>query len=537
MGWYYKLPIKVKLLLSFSALIVMTLFIAVSAVVSMKQSQDVASYVHWTLEERYQRIERVSEAGRKLQNMIFVYASNGDFGSETISHATVSDAANDFRRYANALVPGNFPNEIREIKAGANQVLDILEKKITPFVEQGNSIEALASYASDIIPLYGSMFIKFNYVSNNMIKEVFAQVDSVADTRPMYVVIAITLAAIIFSLIIAVITSAYIKGAVFHTITNLRIIENQDFSQSCKSHYSDEFGDLSNVLENVRTKLSSVLKTLISLADNLGTEMQHAHALVERLEHHAADSENRTITVAAAANQMVSTTQEIAKNCEMAANIAQSSTDKTNEGMLKAKESISAIYDQAEQTKANGQQIEAMVNQSRSINSIVNTIDEIAAQTNLLALNAAIEAARAGEAGRGFAVVADEVRALASRTSSSTSEITDKVERMVDVANQANDSMAKSVSGIASLADDTSLLDSVLTEVLNHVQDVNTQISQIAAAAEEQTNASNEISHSMQELTDITRDVAGIAEETSAVVNNSFNQIGILNDNIRKFKI
>ena len=129
MGWYYKLPIKVKLLLSFSALIVMTLFIAVSAVVSMKQSQDVASYVHWTLEERYQRIERVSEAGRKLQNMIFVYASNGDFGSETISHATVSDAANDFRRYANALVPGNFPNEIREIKAGANQVLDILEKK------------------------------------------------------------------------------------------------------------------------------------------------------------------------------------------------------------------------------------------------------------------------------------------------------------------------------------------------------------------------------------------------------------------------
>lgn len=105
------------------------------------------------------------------------------------------------------------------------------------------------------------------------------------------------------------------------------------------------------------------------------------------------------------------------------------------------------------------------------------------------------------------------------------------------IANQANDSMAKSVSGIASLADDTSLLDSVLTEVLNHVQDVNTQISQIAAAAEEQTNASNEISHSMQELTDITRDVAGIAEETSAVVNNSFNQIGILNDNIRKFKI
>ena len=537
MNWYSKLPIKTKLVLSFGALIIFTLLITAASFVSMRGSQNAATYVHWTLEERYQRINRLSESARKFQNLIFVYSSTYAFNVREVELSEVQERAREFKRYADNLVPGNFPQQIGEIKEYASQVLHIFDSQIQPLVRAQDSKEALRVYAEEVMPNFSKMFANFNYVSNNMIKEVFKQMDGISDTTPMYVVLAIGAGAILFSIFIAMMTSAYIKGALFNVISNLEIIEKQDLSHPCNNPYYDEFGTLTASLETVRVKFASIVKNFINLADTLSSDLKNASNLTDRLEQHAADTESRTITVAAAANQMVSTTQEIARNCDTAATIAQTSADKTNEGTLKAKESINAIYEQSEQIKANGEQIEAMVEQSRSINSIVNTIDEIAAQTNLLALNAAIEAARAGEAGRGFAVVADEVRALASRTSSSTSEITSKVERMVFAANEANESMGKSVNGITSLADNTSLLDNVLTDVLHQVQDVNTQIGQIAAAAEEQSTASHEISMSMQELTNITREVSEAAENTSNVVNNSFKQIESLTAQIKEFKV
>ena len=195
------------------------------------------------------------------------------------------------------------------------------------------------------------------------------------------------------------------------------------------------------------------------------------------------------------------------------------------------------IFQQVEQTKANSQQIEAMINQSRSIGSIVNTIDEIAAQTNLLALNAAIEAARAGEAGRGFAVVADEVRALATRTGSSTNEITQKISLIESDANKASATMDQSVAGISALADDTSVLEHVLNDIFEQVENVTSQITQIATAAEEQTTATHEISTNMQELTNSSREVAQIASETQESVNVTSKEIANLVSLMNNFKL
>ena len=238
MNWYFKLPIKVKLLLSFGTLIIFTLLITASAVISMKGSQNAASYVHWTLEERYQRINRVSEAARKLQNAIFIYSSTHAFNVRAVPLSEVQGMASNFRRYAEELVPGNFPKQIGEIKSGANQVLNIFEDKIIPLVNAQDSREALRIYAEEIIPTFGSMFANFNYVSNNMIKEVFHEMDNISDVKPMYVVLAIGLGAIIFSLIIAALTSSYIKGALFNAITNLEIIEKKDLSKPCRADAS-----------------------------------------------------------------------------------------------------------------------------------------------------------------------------------------------------------------------------------------------------------------------------------------------------------
>ena len=241
--------------------------------------------------------------------------------------------------------------------------------------------------------------------------------------------------------------------------------------------------------------------------------------------------------MAAATDQMVATTHDIASNCELAATLANETSDKANEGKAKTKDSIAMIHDQVEQTNANSQQISAMINQSRSINTIVNTIDEIAAQTNLLALNAAIEAARAGEAGRGFAVVADEVRALASRTSSSTNEITQKVKLIENDANKATDTMEKTLTGISNLEADTSGLETVLNDIFDYIGKVTAQITQIATASEQQSTATGEISANMQELTQSSREVAQIAKETEKEINLTSEEITKLVTTMSQFKL
>ena len=191
---------------------------------------------------------------------------------------------------------------------------------------------------------------------------------------------------------------------------------------------------------------------------------------------------------------------------------------------------VQGIRQRSEKTKQDAEGVTALGQRTEQIGSIVATIQAIAAQTNLLALNAAIEAARAGEHGRGFAVVADEVRALAARTTHSTQEISDMIRTIQQEARAATESMDSSVAEMEQVAQEAEKLELTLDEILRQVNDVNLQITQIATAAEEQSATSAEISSNMTQITTVVQDMSQGAEESAS----SASQLARMADEMKK---
>ena len=234
---------------------------------------------------------------------------------------------------------------------------------------------------------------------------------------------------------------------------------------------------------------------------------------------------------------MVSTTADIAKNCEQASISSNESSQITTTGIHRVQDTIDKLDTQVEKSKHDAQLVKNLADQAQKIGTIVQTIDDIASQTNLLALNAAIEAARAGEAGKGFAVVADEVRALASSTSASTQEITRMVSQVQTDANVADEAMQASVKVMDGISAETGQLHSILSEVTDKVTEVNAQITQIATAAEEQTTATSEISSNMKNITDGSKNLAQELQVVNESISSTHGEIGRLSEIVHMFEI
>jgi methyl-accepting chemotaxis protein len=213
--------------------------------------------------------------------------------------------------------------------------------------------------------------------------------------------------------------------------------------------------------------------------------------------------QGETAQVATAMNEMVATVQEVAKNTGEAAHAAEVSDEKTKAGKALVVETRSTIHNLAGEVERSAEVIDQLKGDSEKINSIMDVISGIAEQTNLLALNAAIEAARAGEQGRGFAVVADEVRTLAQRTQDSTSEIRDMIEHLQSGIGDAVSVMARGrdQAGTAvSQADETGL---ALDSILESVATIHQMNIQIATAAEEQNAVAEEMNRNVVTINEL----------------------------------
>ncbi len=299
----------------------------------------------------------------------------------------------------------------------------------------------------------------------------------------------------------------------------------------------DETGQLLQAMQHMVTSLRELVSGTVQISTGIASASSQLHATAEQIATGAEEVASQSGTVATASEEMAATSTDIARNCTMAAEASQRSSESATVGARVVQETIVGMELIADRVRNTSQTVEALGSSSEKIGAIIGTIEDIADQTNLLALNAAIEAARAGEQGRGFAVVADEVRALAERTGRATKEIGEMIKSIQHETKQAVHAMEEGVREVERGASSAQKSGEALDTILNSIGEVSMQVSQIATAAEQQTATTSEVTNNIQQITDVVHQTARGADETASAAAQLAAQAHELQNLVSRFQL
>jgi len=310
-----------------------------------------------------------------------------------------------------------------------------------------------------------------------------------------------------------------------------------DLSVRAEVAGSGEFARLANSFNIMMNDMNKAMRQFFSVADLVRDSVVMVRGTTESMASAAEEVAIQSGTIATASEEMAATSGDIARNCLYAAENAQKATEQTHTGAQLVQNSARLMDGIALRVNESSHTVEGLGQRSDQIGAIVNTIQDIADQTNLLALNAAIEAARAGEQGRGFAVVADEVRALAERTTKATKEISTMIKNIQSETQAAVSSMVEGVGQVKKGTEETARSGQALEDILNKINELAMQVSQIATAAEEQTATTSEITQNIQMISDVVVRSVDSARSTTTATAKLSEQVDQLHQLVGHFKL
>ncbi|KPB93541.1 methyl-accepting chemotaxis protein [Pseudomonas syringae] len=384
---------------------------------------------------------------------------------------------------------------------------------------RANKIEELQSLLnnellsnSDQMNVVLGKLVEINTAQLNQVKKDASREYDSAFNMVIGLLIAATLLTIVFAWMLIKSITTPIATALHAAET----IAKGNLTQPIQIDGSDEAGRLLLAMKTMQDKLRDTLQGISGSATQLASAAEELNAVTDESARGLVQQNNEIEQAATAVNEMTSAVEEVARNAVSTSQASRNAATSAGDGRDLVQETVSAIERMSGDVKGTAELIINLATESRDIGKVLDVIRGLADQTNLLALNAAIEAARAGEAGRGFAVVADEVRALAHRTQQSTSEIERMIGSIQSGTEQAVSSMRNSTERAESTLNIAKGAGMALNTINVAVEEINERNMVIASAAEEQAQVAREVDRNLVNIRDLSAQSTTGANQTSA---------------------
>jgi methyl-accepting chemotaxis protein len=419
--------------------------------------------------------------------------------------------------------------------AGFNKVADRIKAgAVTTTIDAGNSMTEFKEATSQA----DQMITDYAAANDQVMERVKSDLDKDAAkvTSMMSVIMIVSLVIMLVTVVVLVRSIKNPMTAMYDMIKDIAQGEG-DLTRRLDDSGRDEFASIAGKFNLFTEKLRDIISQVTQTATQVASASSQLQATASQIAIGAEQVACQTSTVATASEEMAATSSSIAHSCISAADNSNQANESASTSAYIAMETVNVMNAIAERVKGSAQTVSGLGQRSDQIGEIVSTIEDIADQTNLLALNAAIEAARAGEQGRGFAVVADEVRALAERTTKATQEIGKMIKTIQSETRCAVVAMEEGVQEVENGISETARSSESLCQIMDQIASLTDQINQVATAAEEQTATTNEITGNIQQMMGIVQQTSRSAEETAGAASDLSRQAEELQRLMGQFKL